>query len=362
MLLPRFPRRLPFPFDQPQLQYFYYGRNAIYALAQAMNLAGEEILFPAYFEGVELAALLSAGVRIRFYPVHLGMQVDPEEVISCIGPRTRAIYLIHYVGFPGPVDFLSRACCERDLLLVEDCALSLFSRFGERPLGEWGNAAIFSIHKTLPVPNGGALLIRGDHALQIPARTPPPLPSTLAYSTSLLSLYLEMQGTQWMRAAWKGLKALGKSTARALGSEQIPLEAQEFDRARANLGMSRLSRWIIAAQDFRAVVERRRRNYLLLHKRLSHLAAPVFTNLPEGVCPLFYPFQTTQKELVVAQLQARGIGAVDFWNPHHPALGKEVSPEVDQLRREVLQLPCHQDLGPEVMEWMSDQLHQVLRT
>src|SRR5262245_33219680 len=79
MLLPRRqPKQSGFPFDRPAVHYYYQARNAIYALAQAWKLAGQEVLFPAYFHGVEVETLLAAGVKLRFYPVHKGMRVDPD--------------------------------------------------------------------------------------------------------------------------------------------------------------------------------------------------------------------------------------------------------------------------------------------
>lgn len=44
----------------------------------------------SHFHGVELEALLAAGVHPRFYPVHLGMQVNAEEVCCRITSETAA--------------------------------------------------------------------------------------------------------------------------------------------------------------------------------------------------------------------------------------------------------------------------------
>ncbi len=156
------PRRrhpeLPFPFNHPSARYFYFARNAIYALARHWNLAGKEVLFPSYFHGVELEALLAAGVHVRFYPVRQGMRVNLDEVVSLIRDRTRVVYLIHYLGFPGPVRELSELCRHRNLLLIEDCALALLSRHEERLLGSWGDAAMTAICQTTVRTGSGILL------------------------------------------------------------------------------------------------------------------------------------------------------------------------------------------------------------
>src|SRR5260370_16810805 len=118
---------LPFPFSHPSGRYCDSARNAIYALARHWNLAGKEVLFPSYFHGVELEALLAAGVHVRFYPVRQGMRVNLDEVASLIRDRTRVVYLIHYLGFPGPVRELSELSRHRTLLFILHCALALLS-------------------------------------------------------------------------------------------------------------------------------------------------------------------------------------------------------------------------------------------
>ncbi len=48
-----------------------------------------------------------------------------------------------------------------ECILVEDCALSLFSEADGKPLGAFGDYSVFCLYKTLPVPNGGVLVENG---------------------------------------------------------------------------------------------------------------------------------------------------------------------------------------------------------
>ena len=67
MTLPRSGRKsAPFPFDNRSLHYFYMARNGIYALAKLWNFTDQEVLFPAYFHGIEIESLLAAGVKLKF--------------------------------------------------------------------------------------------------------------------------------------------------------------------------------------------------------------------------------------------------------------------------------------------------------
>jgi dTDP-4-amino-4,6-dideoxygalactose transaminase len=106
---------------------------------------------------------------------------------------------------------------------------------------------------------------------------------------------------------------------------------------------------VAQAQELDAIVEKRRRNYFFLLGRLRDVSAPLFNQLPAGVCPLFYPMVVEDKAEVLARLHARGIEAIDFWKHFHPACDASAFPEVAQLRRSIVEIPCHQDLSPEVM-------------
>jgi hypothetical protein len=77
------------------------------------------------------------------------------------------------------------------------------------------------------------------------------------------------------------------------------------------------------------------------------------------VCPLFYPLLCEDKRSVAAALLARGIETVDFWREGHPACPRQAFPEVEALRRGVLELPVHQDLTPEDVGHLASAVEEV---
>jgi len=353
MTLPRsWWKSAPFPFDNRSLHYFYMARNGIYALAKLWNLADQEVLFPAYFHGIEIESLLAAGVKLKFYPVHAGMRVDVDEIRSCISPATRAVYVIHYVGFPGPIQEVSRLCQNRGIRLIEDCALALLSRLGDKPLGSFGDAAIFNLYKTLPVPNGGALLVRSPGPDRLPKASRPTLSSTLAYTATAVWRHLKFQENRSTTNLLQQARKLAKSQCAKLGVVQVGSE--HFDASQSDLAMSRLCHWILAAQDFPEIVERRRSNYQRLMDRLRDLSRPIFPELPHGVCPLFYPFQTRKKLDIIEHLFAHGMDAGNYWSQSLPILPEGAFPEVDELRQSIVELPCHQDFTTDDMDRIAD--------
>ncbi len=80
----------------------------------------------------------------------------PSRVLT---NRTRAIVVIHEFGYPHPqLEALLGVAAERCIPLIEDCAHSLDSTYDGRPLGSFGDYAVFSLSKVLPVEVGGVLV------------------------------------------------------------------------------------------------------------------------------------------------------------------------------------------------------------
>src|SRR5690606_11554187 len=96
-------RPLPFPFGDRRTHYFYLGRGAVHRAVELLGLVGEEVLVPAYHHGVEVAALVHAGAKLRFYGVKRDFTVDMKSLTDQLTEQTRALYVIHYAGFPQPM-------------------------------------------------------------------------------------------------------------------------------------------------------------------------------------------------------------------------------------------------------------------
>ncbi len=349
MLLGRPRQTEAVPFAAPNARYFYFARNAVWLAVKMLGLEGGEVLVPAYHHGVEVEALIDAGAKVRFYRVDARWRVDVADLARRIGPATRAVYLIHYAGFPGPVEALRALCDERGLPLIEDCALSLLSSDGSVPLGGTGDVAVFCLYKTLPVPNGGAMVINGPRPLSVPELPAPSGWSTASHALSSMLQNLELRAGvlgHWVRSA---VRNVGRGTARAASLERVATGTQHFRREHVDLGISPLSLKIARSLDLRGVVEARRRNYFYLLAQLRGMATPVVSELRPGVCPLFFPIRVGDKAEVMARLKLWGVETVDFWRHFHPECPEAEFPEVAELRNTVLEVPCHQDLGPEQM-------------
>jgi dTDP-4-amino-4,6-dideoxygalactose transaminase len=350
-----------FPFTTPRLVPFYFARNAVFHAVRLLGLAGREVLVPAYHHGVEVAALVAGGAIPRFVRVDARLRLDLDHLADQATPRTAAVYVIHYAGFAQPMDDVLGTARRLGLPVIEDCALSLYATEGRRPLGSTGELAVFCFYKSVPVPNGGALVVNDpDLRCALPQTVPPPLGSTLSHATGSLLANLAFRGGE----AGRRIRELARRSAQRLrdvtGLRPVSTGTSRFDPGDAHLGMSGLSRSILRRIDPEAVVAARRRNYFLLLAGLRQAAEPLFPELPAGACPLFYPLLCIDKDTVRARLAAAGIETVDFWRTGHALCPLSRFPEVARLRRHVLELPIHQDLGPEDIEHVQRAVEEAL--
>ena len=349
----------PFPLGEPELRRYYFARNGVFSAARALGLEGREVLVPAYHHGVEVEALAAAGAVPRFVRVDARMRLDLEHLEASVGPRTRAIHVIHYLGFPQPMAEILDVARRHGLSVVEDCALALLSRDGDAPLGARGDVGVFCLYKSLPVPNGGVLALNRPVEAEGAARRPP-LGSTLSHAAGSVLAHLAHRYGEGGEALREGIRRTGRAIRGATGVHALSTGTMHFDPVAADVGMSRITELILENLDYDAIVVARRRNWRLLDARLRELAPRVTPELERGVCPLFYPLLCEGKEAVSARLLARGIETVDFWREGHPACPREEFPEVAALRRGVLELPLHQDLTPEDMDYLAAAVEEVL--
>ncbi|TDB98870.1 DegT/DnrJ/EryC1/StrS family aminotransferase [Actinomadura sp. 7K534] len=146
------------------------------ALFQAMELLGvgpgDEVVLPSISFVGAANAIAAQGARPVFCDVDpRTLNPTADHVAAALGPRTRAVIVLHYGGRPGSVLEIAELCRDRGVPLVEDAACSVASRAGDDPCGVIGDIGVWSFDsQKIVVTADGAMLSARDPELVATAR------------------------------------------------------------------------------------------------------------------------------------------------------------------------------------------------
>lgn len=353
-----------FPLDQERCFYYFSGRYALAAGIKALSLGrGDAVLLPSLNCGAEVDAMLHLGIRPVFYKIGKNLLVDCDDLVGKITANVRAILVTHFLGFPQPVDQIKQICTEKNLFLIEDCAHALLSTHNGKPLGSYGDMSIFSLLKTLPVPNGGVLVINNQNIEHNHSPKKANFFATCFYSAELLKyktwsnknlveengLNLLYNGIYFSLSSARLLLAGFRKYFNPSGLYLVKPDSYLFVENLCSWGISGLARSIISRTDFDQIKNSRRKNfeYLLNYFLKNERGVLLFTELPPGVCPLFFPIileSSEQRETIYKTLKSRGVITHPWWDKFHPAVKWDEFPDSIYLKTRLFGLPIHQDL------------------
>jgi dTDP-4-amino-4,6-dideoxygalactose transaminase len=139
------------------------GSDALVIALHALGVGpGDEVIVPAFSFFSTVESIVRVGAVPRFVDIELEtLAADPAAIEAAIGPRTRAILVVHIAGTPARIVELCAAAERRGVAVVEDAAQAFGSRVSGRALGSFGEVGCFSFQATKPL---GAL---GDAGLVV---------------------------------------------------------------------------------------------------------------------------------------------------------------------------------------------------
>lgn len=332
---------------------FFWARNAIYHSLKLLGIEpGSGVLVPSYVCRAAIDPLVAYGMDVDFYAIQRDCKLDVDDVTSRVTPRTRAILLVHYFGFPQEIRRIRDFCNKRQIVLIEDCAHVLSGDIDGQSLGTFGDAAVFSWRKFLPVFDGAELVInQPGRAAKLELAKETPL-FTLKVALYLLDQSMRHSRGFAFRAAYSGLQSLENTLRRCANTYidkstalRIENTSAEFDKGNINLPMSRVSRWIKRHSNIRSIVAKRRRNYQILQSELqSSKITPLFPDLPLSVCPWVFPVFFNGTPGAHRVLRRRGIPANAWDDVRHPSIRRGAHADADFLYENLVFLPIHQSL------------------
>ncbi len=340
--------RAAFPFDDPGLVPTHLGRGAVWLALQALGLGeGKRIAMPAYHCGSEVEAAHLAGLEIEFYRVDGDLQVD-EDDMRRVAEGCDATYLISHFGFPMPEPPPG--------VVIEDAAHGLFSAAPDgAPLGSRGDAAVFCPRKSLGVPDGGAVLVRGTESTadrpRAGGRAMLRSVASLAMGRAALSRFsaLRRAATTAAARASRERRAAEEGTLTEVVIGEWDLEVADMEAAarRPTRLTERIIRRVDAAEIARDAAHATTSSCSQGSPTTSQRR---YRTLPPGTTPLYLPVIAADRPRTMIRLLDGGVRALEIWPVPHPLLDRERFAELEPARRGLVALPVHQSLRPEHME------------
>jgi dTDP-4-amino-4,6-dideoxygalactose transaminase len=339
---------------QAQLRGLIGTRHALlttscsHALEMAMMAldigAGDEVIVPSFAFVTAASAIVRQGARPVFAEIdEFTFNLDPDDVARRITPRTRAVVCVHYAGQGCRMDELMALARRHDLYVVEDAAQAIGAGYGGRPLGTFGHAGCFSFHITKNIIAGeGGAFVTGDDDIARRAEI-------IREKGTNRSAFLrgEVDKYSWVDVGSSFVPS--DLLAALLGSQLARLE--EITQHRVELwygyyeGMARLEE-----------------TGLVIRPGLDPQAE---------INGHIYAFRVAPgiRDRVIEGLKARGIESTFHFVPLHSspyaqkAFGchRDDLPVTERVAASLIRLPLHTQLSVDDIEFILEQLEQVLK-
>lgn len=306
-----FERRFAEHFGLPEVLGFSSGTAALHVAMLSCGVqSGDEVITTSMTAEPTNTTIMQVGAVPVFADVDPDNgNLDPCSVEACIGPRTRAILVVHYAGYPARLKALRGIADRHGIALIEDCAHALGARDQNGPIGTTGDAAIFSFQaiKHMTTVDGGALVLR-DRARMRDAR----------------------------KLRWFGLE------------KGVPRTEVDITRIGYKYNMTNVAGAIglhqLAGID--AALDRHRENGRFFDTELAGVPGLQPAHVVDGAEPTYwiYTLLCDDSEAVERRLAEVGVAASKLHRPNHYhsvfAPYRRPLPGLDSFYRRLLHIPC----------------------
>jgi len=264
------------------------------------------------------------------------LNINPALVAKAITPKSKAILAVDVFGHPARWDKLTELAEANHLKLIEDSAESIGSEFHGQRCGSFGNAAIFAFYpnKQITTGEGGAVMTDDDIIAQL---------------CRSLRNQGRAEGDGWLQHSLLGYNYRLSEINCALGIAQLE-RIEEIIQARAKVAH-------------------------LYNERLGELNQVSIPCIAPGVkmsyfvyvVRLSYNYTREDRDRILRELRARGIGCSDYFTPIHlqpfyQEMGYREGdfPVTEMVAARTIALPFYSHLGQEEIDYIVKQLKGLL--
>lgn len=139
------------------------GTTALEMASLLINLEpGDEVIVPSFtFSSTVNAFMLRRAVPIFCDIRKDTMNIDETKIEALITDKTKAIYTVDYAGVPCEMDTINEIAKRHNLIVIEDAAQAVGSKYKGRMAGTLAEFGCYSFHETknYSMGEGGAIVL-----------------------------------------------------------------------------------------------------------------------------------------------------------------------------------------------------------
>jgi len=303
---------------------------------------GDEVIIPAltFVADINVVKLVGATPILADCGSYEDWNITAESIKKVITPKTKALILVHFAGYPCQMDEILELCKEQNIEVIEDCAHAPGAKYKGQSCGTFGKYGCFSFftNKNLSVGEGG-MITTCDAELA--------------------------QQAQYFRSHGMTALTLDRHKGRAITYDvaQSGLNYR-IDEMRSALGLVQLEKLENANAQREILVKR----YLENLKDVENIAIP-FQDLT-NIEPVYHIFPILlDKDLdrveVITKLKEDGVQS----SIHYPAFkdftafkdaGLNEAPIAEDIASRELTLPLYPTMGVELVDLVCESLKKAV--
>lgn len=125
---------------------FCNGTAALTAAMFAIGLSkGDEIICSTKTYWGSISQAINFGASAVFCNINEMLSMDPDDLERCITPKTKAIMVVHYLGYPCDMDRIMEIAKKHNLYVIEDLSHAQGGMYKGKKLGTFGDIAAMSL-------------------------------------------------------------------------------------------------------------------------------------------------------------------------------------------------------------------------
>lgn len=125
---------------------FTNGTMSLSAAMFAIGLGmGDEIICPTKTYWGSISQAVNFGASAVFCNINDKLSLDPEDLERCITPKTKAIVVVHYFGYPCDMDPIMEIANKHGIYVIEDVSHAHGTLYKGKKVGTFGHIAAMSM-------------------------------------------------------------------------------------------------------------------------------------------------------------------------------------------------------------------------